>query len=230
LANKEKATLFILLLAIYNVLLAKLSGSEDIVVGVGIAGRRHVDLEKIIGMFVNTLTLRNYPHRHKTFKQFLHEVKKNTLQAYENQDYLFEDLVQKVKGQINPHRNPLFDTVFVMQNLDMGNGAPGPANITTAKRPAVNMTQYDYVKKTALFDITVICTEIDMNLLFNVSYSTQLFKKDTIKMYFDYFKEILSFVTKCKELEFQLEDIRISSNIETIKTNVLQEDTSDFGF
>ena len=85
------------LLAIFNILLFKLSSQEDIVIGTPIAGRRHADLEEIIGMFVNTLALRNWPHGEKTVREFLGEVKNLTLQAFENQDYQFENLVDKLK-------------------------------------------------------------------------------------------------------------------------------------
>ncbi|MCP5049430.1 MAG: AMP-binding protein, partial [bacterium] len=116
LAKEEGATMYMVLLAVYNVLLSKLSGGDHIIVGTGVAGRRHADLEKIIGMFVNTLPLRNYPGGDKTFIEFLRELKERTLKAFDNQDYLFEDLVEKVVVTPQPDRNPLFDTVFLLQN------------------------------------------------------------------------------------------------------------------
>jgi NRPS condensation-like uncharacterized protein len=82
LASQQGATLFMVLIAIYNVVLAKITGQEDIVVGTPLAGRRHADLEPIIGMFVNTLCLRNHPGNEKRFIDFLHEVKENTLGAF----------------------------------------------------------------------------------------------------------------------------------------------------
>ncbi|NIO83605.1 MAG: hypothetical protein GTN53_29385, partial [Candidatus Aminicenantes bacterium] len=66
--------------------LSKLSGQEDIIVGTPIAAKRHTDLQPIVGMFVNTLALRNYPANHKTLIQFLKEVKTHALTAYENQE------------------------------------------------------------------------------------------------------------------------------------------------
>ncbi|HLP62245.1 MAG TPA: amino acid adenylation domain-containing protein, partial [Candidatus Deferrimicrobium sp.] len=116
---QEDVTLFMLFLAIYNVLLLKLSGQEDIVVGAPIAGRSHADLEQIIGIFVNTLVLRNFPSGEKTFIEFLHEVKEKTLSAFENQDYQYEDLVDQVVISRDANRNPLFDTMFVLQNIDI---------------------------------------------------------------------------------------------------------------
>ncbi|HLP47258.1 MAG TPA: condensation domain-containing protein, partial [Candidatus Kapabacteria bacterium] len=93
LALKTGTTMYMLLLAIFNIFLAKLSNREAIVTGTPVAGRHHADLEKIIGMFVNTLGLKNYPVGEKSFNGFLEEVKEKTLWAFENQDYPYEDLV-----------------------------------------------------------------------------------------------------------------------------------------
>ena len=96
-AETEGATLYMVLLSIYNVLLSKLSNQEDIVVGTPIAGRGHTDLENMIGMFVNTLPLRNYPKGELSFKKFLSEVKSKTLACFENQSYQYEELIDKLK-------------------------------------------------------------------------------------------------------------------------------------
>ena len=84
LAGEEDVTLFMLLLCAYSVFLAKLSGQEDIVVGSPIAGRRHTDLQNVMGMFVNTLALRNFPVGEKTAAGFLREIKANTIKRSTN--------------------------------------------------------------------------------------------------------------------------------------------------
>jgi len=117
LARDEGITLYILLLALCNVWLARLGNQEDIVIGTPIAGRRHADLQQIMGMFVNTLVMRNFPIGDKTFAAFLREVKVRTLVAFENQEYPFEELVDKVGVKRDVSRNPLFDFMLVMQNL-----------------------------------------------------------------------------------------------------------------
>ncbi|MCP4158142.1 MAG: hypothetical protein GY757_61150, partial [bacterium] len=113
LARKEDVTMFMLLLAIYNVMLYKITGQENILVGTVNAGRQHADLENILGMFVNTLVLRNRPHDDMTFRQFLAEVKTQAAAAFDNQDYPFEDLVEKILPNRDVARNPIFDTMFV---------------------------------------------------------------------------------------------------------------------
>ncbi|MCP4146681.1 MAG: AMP-binding protein, partial [bacterium] len=114
-ALEENTTLYILLLGVTYILYSKLSGQEDIVIGTPVAGRSHADLETIIGMFVNTLALRNYPKRKKKLKSYLTEVKKRTLAAFENQDYPFDLLVEKIDVNRDAARNPLFDVMFAMQ-------------------------------------------------------------------------------------------------------------------
>ena len=108
-AREQSVTLFMLVLSIANIWLAKLSSQEEIVIGTPAAGRRHADLQEIIGMFVNTLPLKNLPTGEKTFFKFLADVKEKALAAFENQEYQFEDLVEKVAVNRDAGRNPLFD-------------------------------------------------------------------------------------------------------------------------
>ncbi|MCP4147534.1 MAG: non-ribosomal peptide synthetase, partial [bacterium] len=82
-AKENEITLYMAILSIYTLLLSKLSGQEDIIVGTPTAGRRHADLENIIGMFVNTLAIRNTTKGGKTIEEYLREVKENTMQAFE---------------------------------------------------------------------------------------------------------------------------------------------------
>ncbi|MCP5046722.1 MAG: hypothetical protein GY940_06095, partial [bacterium] len=98
-AARHDCTLFMLLFSLFNVFLSRLSGQEEIVVGTPLAGRRHTGIEPLIGMFVNTLALRNTPTAKKTFTGFLEEVRQRTLEAFVNQDYQFEELVEKVAVQ-----------------------------------------------------------------------------------------------------------------------------------
>ncbi|MCP5053151.1 MAG: non-ribosomal peptide synthetase, partial [bacterium] len=118
LVKETQTTLFILLLAVYKVLLFKYTGQEDIIVGSPITGRSHADLEQVIGVFLNMLAIRNRPRKRQVFRDFLMEVKENALGAFENQDYPFDTLVRKLKLQGETGRNPLFDTEFAIHNMD----------------------------------------------------------------------------------------------------------------
>ncbi|MCP4152471.1 MAG: hypothetical protein GY757_32330, partial [bacterium] len=107
-AAQHNTTLFIELIAILNILLAKLSGQESIVIGTPVMGRPHADLQSIIGVFINTLALKNNPAGEKTIEEFRGEVRNGTLEALENQEYPFESLVDKLTGEIarDTGRNP----------------------------------------------------------------------------------------------------------------------------
>ncbi|HLP61211.1 MAG TPA: condensation domain-containing protein, partial [Candidatus Deferrimicrobium sp.] len=201
LALKEGATLFIVLLSLYNIFLARLSGQEDIIIGTPTAGRRHADLEPVIGVFINTLALRNYPGGEKSFREFLREVKEGTIDAFENQDYPFEDLVEKVATTRDASRNPLFDVMLVLQNMDRDLEPAKPAKQTqqTAResghdKPGIEQSPFLLARETSKFDLVLNGSESNESnggLNFSLAYSTRLFKQETAERFLIYLKAIL---------------------------------------
>ncbi|MCP4146928.1 MAG: AMP-binding protein, partial [bacterium] len=178
----EGATMVMALLAIYTIFLAKLGNPEDVVIGIPVSGRNHGDLGTVIGMFVNTLALRNYPEGDKTFKEFLQNVRARTLEAFENQEYPFEELVEQVVVNRDTSRNPLFDTMFVLQEMELQG----------IERMGMKLKPYEIGTQTTKFDLTLKGTEKDGGLYFYFEYNTQLFKKSTIKKFVTYFKNLLT--------------------------------------
>ncbi|PQP81878.1 non-ribosomal peptide synthetase [Paenibacillus sp. PCH8] len=164
-------TLYMILLAAYTILLSKYSGQKDVIVGTPIAGRTHAELEPVMGMFVNTLAIRNYPAMDKTFTEYLLEVKENMLNAYENQDYPFEELIEKVHLTKDARRNPLFDTMFVLQNTDA----------SEIQMDGVTSKPYAPNTRVSKFDLTLYVTELHHKLEAAFEYSTVLFEKTTIE-------------------------------------------------
>ncbi len=197
LVKENGATLYMGLFAAYNILLSKYTGQEDIIVGSPIAGRRYPDLEKIIGMFVNTLVMRSNPASEKSFKQFLDEVKVGALKAYENQDYQFETLVEKLELARNLSRNPLFDVVFALQNIDN----------TAISIPELTFTPYEFTNKISKFDLTMIATETEDNIKCVVEYSTKLFKKETIERMARHFVNIVKEIVVKPTIEISEIDV-----------------------
>jgi amino acid adenylation domain-containing protein len=192
-ARSEGATLFMVLLAAYNIFLSKLSGQDEIIVGIDVANRSHVDMENIIGMFVNALALRNFPSGEKTFRTFLGEIKDKTLKAFENQDYQFEDLVEHVSVVNDPGRNPIFDVLFSFREMDgESGGLPGEEN------PGLELKQkpYTYENSTAKFDLTLNVMGWRDHLFFSFEYCTKLFRKETIERFINYFREIVFSIIK----------------------------------
>lgn len=182
-AVEEDATLYIILLAFFYVFLAKISGSSNIVVGTPVAGRRHPDLQPIIGMFVNTLALRHRPSGEKTFREFLEEVRTGSLEAFENQDYQFEELVNKLEVERDASRNPLFDVMFTLRTREK--------KVVDIPHPEIQElpSSYEYSTRAALFDLILLAIEDDEGLLFTLEYSTKLFAAETIERFVNYFKK-----------------------------------------
>ncbi|WP_409509736.1 amino acid adenylation domain-containing protein [Bacillus spizizenii] len=203
LSQMEEATgttLYMILMAAYMILLSKYSGQEDIVVGTPVAGRSHMDVESVVGMFVNTLVIRNHPAGRKTFEDYLNEVKENMLHAYQNQDYPLEELIQHVHLPKDSSRNPLFDTMFVLQNLDQ-------AELTL---DSLRFTPYKLHHTVAKFDLTLsIQTGQDKHHgLFE--YSKKLFKKSRIEALSKDYLHILSAISQ--QPSIQIEHIELNGS------------------
>jgi non-ribosomal peptide synthetase component F len=207
---------------IYNILLYKYTGQEDIVVGSSCAGRPHSDLHNVIGFFINTLPIRDYPKGEKTFRQFLEEVKNNILKAVENQDYQFDDLVNRLGIQRDPSRQVLFDTHFTLhsvyfdrQGIEAGDGG-GRSDTAT------NFDQYFVEEKITQFDIIVHAVEDNSGVSFSLRYCTKLFKKETMERFVGYYREITHIVAENKNIK--LKDIKISHNLEAAQPNMPDAD------
>ncbi|MDQ1355141.1 MAG: hypothetical protein QG657_5451, partial [Acidobacteriota bacterium] len=181
--EKSSTTLYMVLLALFNVLLAKLSGNEDIAVGTPVHGRNHMDVQPIIGMFVGTLAMRFNPVPAKSIEQFIREVKEHSLAAFENQDYPFEELVEKVVVNRDTSRNPLFDAMFAVQDSEIFPGF---------EVEGLSVKPYEYDNGTAYFDLFWEVIEKSDILTFALHYCTKLFKEETIKRFFSYFERIVT--------------------------------------
>ncbi|PZT52935.1 non-ribosomal peptide synthetase, partial [Paenibacillus silvae] len=202
LAGDSGATLYMLLLAAYSVLLHKYAGQEDIVVGTPIAARSHADLQPIIGMFVNTLALRLEPAAERTFLHYLQEVKETTLGAYEHQDYPFEELVEALQVSRDLSRNPLFDTMFSLQkheSLDL-------------TMEGLNWSLFDIEEKTAKFDLSLDIVETGNELLCKIEYATSLFRPETIVRLANHYEQLLSSILA--EPDAQIADLNILTSSE----------------
>ncbi|NRV32074.1 amino acid adenylation domain-containing protein [Clostridium beijerinckii] len=201
-ARKTNSTLYMVLLANINILLAKYSNQQDIVVGSPIAGRNHADLNNIMGMFVNTLAIRSTINADMTFEDYLKVVREKTLKAYENQEYQFEDLVEALNIQRDLSRNPLFDVMFVLQNVEIGE-----FNID-----GLEFKQLFIDNDTEKFDITIQAMESCDEVEFSISYATKLFTKETIERMRDHLLTIIRAIGRNHELK--IKNIDITSNLE----------------
>ncbi|HLP60630.1 MAG TPA: amino acid adenylation domain-containing protein [Candidatus Deferrimicrobium sp.] len=182
LASAKGTTLYMVLSSLYYIFLSKLTGQEDIVIGTPVAGRSHADLEPIMGLFVNTLALRNSPVREKNFCEFLKEVNENTLAAFANQDYPYEELVEKVVVTRDTGRNPLFDTLLNLRNMD----------IPEIAIPGLKMKPYPFSESISKFDLSLRVFDGPEKLRFTFEYCTALFKMETIERFVGVYKAVIA--------------------------------------
>lgn len=165
------STLFIVVFSVFNVLLSKICNTSDVTVGVPVANRPHQDLEKIIGFFVNTLPLRNTVSGEVSFHHFVKQVQSNTLKAFENQDYPFEDLVARIEPNRDPRHNPIFDVAMEFDNVDL-------PDLTL---PGVKVEAMPKVLKRAHFDLVLSVLPVNNQITFTFEYCTDLFERSTIE-------------------------------------------------
>lgn len=174
-------TLYLVLLSIYYVLLYKYTGQEDIVVGTPVSGRTRAEISDVIGMFVNTLPIRNMPKPTITFQQFLFKVKENFLAAFEHQEYQFDMMVDEFKVKRSTNRNPMFDTMFVLQNMEG----------TDRKTDEFTMERYIVPSDISKFDITLQIIPEDGRLLLEFEYDTKLFRASTMEQFAAHYQNII---------------------------------------
>ncbi len=175
------STEYMILLSAVMILLGKYSRQEDIIVGSPISGRTHKDIENMMGMFINTLAMRAKPRKDETVLGFINTVKEMTLQAYENQEYPFEQLVEDLNIQSEISRNALFDVMFVYQNYEKRNLKSKKLTLE-ACAPEINVEK---------FDLTIHVDVTDDEYLIAFSYCLDLFCEDSIKIMMKHLEVIL---------------------------------------
>ncbi|MGE5342197.1 MAG: amino acid adenylation domain-containing protein [Candidatus Omnitrophota bacterium] len=193
LSVRNGVTLFMNFLTLLNTLFYKYTGQEDILIGSGVAGRPHADLQGIIGMFVNTLVMRNYPSGDITYQDFLKEVGANSVQAMENQDVQFEDIVNKLKLERDTSRNPLFDILLMAQNFRESSDDNGKALSGSTDESETVLTEH-HRHASAKFDMTFFIFENGDDLLVRIEYYTSIFKRETIQRLVSHLKNIVKTV------------------------------------
>jgi amino acid adenylation domain-containing protein/non-ribosomal peptide synthase protein (TIGR01720 family) len=172
LAQESETTLFIALAAGVQVLLGRLSGQRDLVIGSPVANRTRPELEPLIGLFVNTLPLRADLSREQPFRRFLAGVAATTLAAFDHQELPFEMLVDALELPRSLSHNPLVQTLFALQTLPAEAGEPGRARLRVRLVPTATGT--------AQLDLNVALVETGGALGGGIQYNADLFDAATI--------------------------------------------------
>ncbi len=181
LSRQENATLFMTLLAAFNVLLYRYTGQRDILLGTPIANRNRAEIEDLIGFFVNTLVLRAQMEGDETFLSLLRQIRTTTLDAYAHQDLPFEKLVQELQPERDMSRSPLFQVMLILQN----------ASRQAFELPGLTLSVFETKNRTAKFDLIMTLVEGTDGLAGELEYDTDLFDAATIKRMMGHFQTLL---------------------------------------
>ena len=181
LSLQQDVTLFMTLLAAFQVLLARYTGQTDIVVGSPIANRHHQELEPLIGFFVNTLALRADLTDNPTFVELLAQVRRTAHAAYEHQDLPFERVVEALQPVRTLNYNPLVQVLFALQNAPMDKLA----------LPGLHIAEIDLGQQPVRFDLELHLAENEGVLVGKCIYNRALFTAQTIQRMMNHFQHLL---------------------------------------
>jgi amino acid adenylation domain-containing protein len=182
LSQRHGATLFMTLLAGWAVVLARLSGQDDVVIGTPSANRSHAEVEELIGFFVNTLPLRVDLSDGPRVGELLHRVKTRALEAQRNQDIPLEQVVERVRPARSLAYSPLFQVMFAWENPSNG----------TLELPGLTVGRADAAEsRTAKFDLALTLWEEGGRIVGGAEYATALFEGTTVERFVEYLRCVL---------------------------------------
>ncbi|BGE60448.1 pyoverdine non-ribosomal peptide synthetase PvdD [Pseudomonas aeruginosa] len=183
-AQQEGATAFALLLASFQALLYRYSGQADIRVGVPIANRNRVEIERLIGFFVNTQVLKADLDGRMGFDELLAQARQRALEAQAHQDLPFEQLVEALQPERSLSHNPLFQVLFNYQSEARGNGQ-------VFRFDELQMESVQFDSRTAQFDLTLDLTDEEQRFCAVFDYATDLFDASTVERLAGHWRNLL---------------------------------------
>jgi amino acid adenylation domain-containing protein len=204
-SQRHGVTVFMVLLAAFNVLLARYTGQDDIVVGSPSASRTRTELYPMMGFFVSNLVLRTDLSGGPSFNEVLKRVREVTLRAYEHQDVPFDQLVQALRPERSLDHSPLFQTMFIFQNFP----------IEELDLNGVEVKPVELEVDTARFDLTVEVFPSKGELQAFFDYNTDLYDADTVSRLQRHYLAILEAVVE--NADVQIVDIPLLSSSEREK-------------
>ncbi len=190
LAADENCTLYMVLLAAFDTLLATYGSTEHVVVGTPIAGRKRTELEGLIGFLSNTLAIPANLENNPDFRTLLRQVKETTLGAYAHQELPFEKLVEELQPERAMSHSPIFQVMFVYQNTP-------PLNVDFG---AVAARPVGFEMGIAKFDLLLEMAESEEGLRAGLQYNTDLFDRPTIERMLDHFETLLAGIVAAPDI------------------------------
>ncbi len=178
LGNENDATLFMVLIAIVNLLLYKVSGQRDIIIGTDAASRTKEAFQETIGFFLDAIVLRNRINPDHSFSKLIAKVRESTLGAFTHQQYPFDNLIDDLELERDMSRTPIFDVLVIMQvrskNLI-------ESDVPSNAKQHVQTGQYPLKTVSSLVDLEINFSDHQFGLDINVRYNTDLFLESQIK-------------------------------------------------
>jgi amino acid adenylation domain-containing protein/non-ribosomal peptide synthase protein (TIGR01720 family) len=186
LSQQESVTLYMTLLAAFQTLLHRYTGETDIIVGSVIANRNRVEIEDLIGFFVNTMVQRTDLSGDPTVRELLSRVRDVSLGAYAHQDLPFEQLVEELQPKRDMSHSPIFQVAFVLQNV------PIPA----LEIAGLKLNLLEIESESAKYDLTVLMDETEQGLKGFFEYNTDLFDASTIERFINHYRILLEAIAR----------------------------------
>jgi amino acid adenylation domain-containing protein len=214
--REESVTLFMTLLAAFNVLLSRYSGQRDIIVGTPVANRNRAEVEDLIGFFSNTLALRTKLDAEMSFRQLLKQVREVCLGAYAHQDVPFERLVEELTAGRDLSRSPLFQVMFSLEST-AGRGS---------ELPGLKITPTVLDNETSKFDLSLGLFETERELVGAFEYSADLFEAETVERMAGHLRTLLEAVVANPDL--RLSELPLLTRDETQLFNQWNDTGRDY--
>lgn len=196
LSQAQEATLYMTLVAAFQAMLYRYTGQQDILLGSLAAGRSSAQLAGLVGYFTNPFVLRAKPAADLTFADFLAQVRRTVLDAFEHQNYPFPLLVERLQPERDPSRSPIFQVMFALQKAPLLN-KEGLAAFALGeeggrmKLGELELESVPLAKRVAQFDLTLLMAEVDGGLTGSLQYNTDLFEPATIARMAGHFESLL---------------------------------------
>ncbi|MCF6284869.1 MAG: amino acid adenylation domain-containing protein, partial [Candidatus Hydrogenedentes bacterium] len=188
-ARRHRVTPFVLLLAGWKALLYRYTGQEDCIVGTALAGRSRMELESLIGFFVNTVAVRTQVARDLPFEKLVERIDRSIREAQENQDVPFERVVADCQAGREPSRSPIFQVMFVLHNTPE----------YSIEFSGITMRGEEISNGGSKFDLTMSVQPTEFGYSLNLEYNTALYKAATIETLLSRYEYLLADVVLAPE-------------------------------
>ncbi|MBE7384649.1 MAG: amino acid adenylation domain-containing protein [Leptolyngbya sp. SIO1E4] len=218
LSRKQRVTLFMTLLSALQTLLYRYTNQSDIVIGTDVAGRNRVEIESLIGFFINLLVLRTDLSGNPTFRELLGRVREVTLGAYAHQDLPFAKLVESLRPDRTNNTTPLFQVLFVLQNV------PG----TAVEFSGLTLTPVEVARTQARFDLVLFVVETEQGLFGNWRYRTDLFEPAAIARLSRHLQMLLSSIVQNPDTHIDTLEMFSESEKQQQITQKVQRERAQF--